>query len=520
MRVKLNAMLSGSARSLLILVLSSVSAISLFGQTTPGKPAATRVEPGLENAVKWKWRVAPSDEKDWGLELPRLTRPSPDNTSASALPQPENRFTVYEVKRGDALILIGKRFGVTVAQIKEFNGLKDDKIRIGQVLKIPTVAEPSATTPASQFANTPTANKDKPAKSPGPRLSSQAAVELENVRLQVFLDREQFSAGPIVGKPGPAFKKVLFLYQNTHEDAKDDASLGAKAQAAVGNVFTRYTLRAEDFRFIAPPKAETVGAKRSSVSAPSHPGKPPLGPPANIEMPWTYEQLTASSMLAYRTPWEFVAERFHCGESYLRSLNDKLPAMPGIGAEFRVPNVIPFEIEKAFDEPLQPQADPQKPVTAAAVGLSQLNIYRGDELVAVMPMSPARPGLHGRGSWTILDVIPRPRLATLQEEWKEQTKKASPLYGSATPQPTPPPFKPKLSAEQYLAAGPRNPAGIFWINLAKSNSKDPLPYGLHGTSIPDQMNMLESIGGLRLTNWDIARAVRQLPSGTPLEWRQ
>jgi hypothetical protein len=33
------------------------------------------------------------------------------------------------------------------------------------------------------------------------------------------------------------------------------------------------------------------------------------------------------------------------------------------------------------------------------------------------------------------------------------------------------------------------------------------------------MNALESIGGLRLTNWDIARAVRQLPSGTPLEWR-
>jgi lipoprotein-anchoring transpeptidase ErfK/SrfK len=513
-------MLSGAARSLLVLGLSGVSAISLFAQTTSGKPAATRIEPGLENAVKWKWRVAPSDEKDWGLELPQLTRPSPGNTSASASLQLENRSTLYEVKRGDALILIGKRFGVTVAQIKEFNGLKDDKIRIGQVLKIPTVAELSAMTPPTQSANTPSADKDKPAKSPGPRLSSEAAVELENVRLQVFLDREQFSAGPIVGKPGPTFKKVLFLYQSTHEDAKDDASLGAKAQAVVGDVFTRYTLKAEDFRFIAPPKAETVDTKRSHVSAPVHPGKPSIGSPAITEKPRTYEQLTASSMLAYRTPWEFVAERFHCGESYLRSLNDKLPAVPGNGAEFRVPNVIPFEIERAFNEPLQPQADPEKPVTVAVVGLSQLNIYRGGELVAVMPMSPARPGLHGRGSWTILDVIPRPRLATFQEEWKGETKKAGPLYGSATPQPTPTPFKPKPSSEQYLAAGPRNPAGIFWINLAKSNSNDTLPYGLHGTSIPEQMNMLESIGGLRLTNWDIARAVRQLPSGTPLEWRQ
>ncbi len=507
------------SRSLLIFVISSVFASSVFAETPPGKVAAPkRIEPGLEKAVRWKWRVAPSDEQDWGLELPKLTRPLPATSPASALPQPEN--LLYEVKRGDALILIGKRFGVTVAQIKELNGLKGDTIRIGQMLRIPTVAEPSAVIPAPQPGTTPSANTDKPTKSPEARLSSETGAELENVRFQVFLDREQFSAGPIVGKPGPAFKKVLFLYQNTHEDAKDDASFGAKAQAVVGNVFTRYTLKAEDFRFIAPPKAERVDPKRSPLSASANLGKSPSVPPALPDALRTQEQLTANSMLAYRTPWEFVAERFHCNESYLRTLNDKLPPMPGIGMEFRVPNVIPFEIEKAFDEPLQPQADPQNPVTAAAVGLSQLNIYRGGALVAVMPMSPARPGLHGRGSWTILDVIPRPRLATFQEEWKEKTRQAGPLYGSAAAEPTPSPFKPKLSPEQFLAAGPRNPAGILWINLAKSNSKEPLPYGLHGTSIPDQMDMLESIGGLRLTNWDIVRAVRQLPSGTPLEWRQ
>ena len=504
-------------RLLLIFVISGVFATGIFSQTPPGKPASRRIEPGLENAVKWKWRVAPSDEKDWGLELPNLTRPLPANTPTSALSLPEDRATLYEVKRGDALILIGKRFGVTVAQIKEFNGLKDDKIRIGQMLKIPAVAEPSATTPPSQSVNT---TEDKPAKPSGGRPSSETGAELENVRLQVFLDREQFSAGPIVGRPGPAFQKLLFVYQNTHEDAKDDAALGAKARAAVVDVFTRYKLKAEDFRFIAPPKAELVDPKRSPGATSLRLRKTPIRPPDIPEMPRTYEQLTASSMLAYRTPWEFVAERFHCSESYLRTLNDKLPPIPGSGTEFRVPNVIPFEIEKAFDEPLQPQADPQNPVTAAVIGLSQLNIYRGGALVAVMPMSPARPGLRGRGSWTILDAIPRPRLATLQEEWKEQTRKTGPLYGSATPQPTPSPFKPKPSSEQYLAAGPRNPAGILWINLAKSDSKDPLPYGLHGTSIPDQMNTLESIGGLRLTNWDIARAVRQLPSGTPIEWRQ
>jgi LysM repeat protein/lipoprotein-anchoring transpeptidase ErfK/SrfK len=497
-------MLSGAARLLLILATPVFAPVGTLAQATPGKPVAqARIEPGLEDAVKWKWRVAPSDPKDWGLEVPDLTRTAIVAASpALSPPQPESRDTLYEVKRGDALILIAKRFGVTVAQIKELNGLKGDTIRIGQILKIPTAVRQSAITPPPQAASTPPVRQQIPAAP----ATTETGAELESVRLQVFLDRELFSPGPITGKPSPTFQRVLFQYQSTHEDAKDDASLAAKALAAVPNVFTRYILKAEDFRFIAPPKAQKVD--------PKHPAT------ATRQVPMSYEQLTASPMLVYRTSWEFVAERFHCQESYLRRLNAKLPDMPGIGAEFTVPNVVPFEIKNALDEPLQPQADPQNPVAAAVIARSQLNIYRSGALVALMPLSPARPDLYGKGSWTILDVVPRPRLGTFQEEWKEPARRPAPLYGSSTPQPSPTPFKPKLSSEQYLAAGPRNPAGILWMNLAKSNSPDPLPYGLTGTSIPDQMTTQESIGGLRLTNWDIARAVRLLPPGTPLEWRQ
>ena len=177
--------------------------------------------------------------------------------------------------------------------------MKDDKILIGQILKIPSASGPGATTPPSGSANTPT-NKDKPPKSSKPENRSRAGQ-----------CQDSGLPGPraVLGRShrrqtGSGVQEVLFLYQSTHEDAKDDASLRAKAQASVTEVFTNYTLKAEDFRFIAPPKAETVGAKRSPVSV--------------------YEQLTASSMLAYRTPWEFVAERFHCQESYLRILNEKI----------------------------------------------------------------------------------------------------------------------------------------------------------------------------------------------------
>jgi lipoprotein-anchoring transpeptidase ErfK/SrfK len=200
-------------------------------------------------------------------------------------------------------------------------------------------------------------------------------------------------------------------------------------------------------------------------------------------------------------------------------LNKDLPAVPPIGAEFRVPNVIPFEIEKALNEPLQPKADPNNPITAAVEGLSQLNIYRQGTLIAVYPLSSARPGLRGRGTWTILGAIPWPRLATRQEEWRESARKPAPLFGSSTPTPTPAPVRRVLASEQFLPPGPRNPVGVVWIDLAKSDSPEPLAYGLHGTSIPEEMGLFESLGGFRLTNWDIARAVRQLPFGTPLEWR-
>jgi hypothetical protein len=497
---------SRAVTGLAILLLSGAFAIGLLAQT--GKSVAfARVEPGLENAVKWTWHVEPSDDKDWGFDVPT---PTPASTPTPA-PGPENRPAFYEVKHGDALILIGKKFDLTVEQLKAFNGLKNDTIRVGQKLKIPTLAEVIAAAPPPK--------KRKAKESPDTKGNPNAGVEFDPLRLQIFLDREQFSAGPIAIEPSSAFPRVVLIYESTHDDAKDDPSLIAKARAAVGNVFTHYKLKQEDFRFIEP--REPAAAKESvePKRTPSHlrPLKHPVHAPAARPASLSYDQLISARTLVYRTPWEFVAERFHCQESYLHILNDKLPAQPGIGAEFQVPNVIPFEIEKVFDGPLQPQSDPENPVSASVIGLAQLNIYQNGKLVAVFPLSPARPGLHGKGSWTILDVIPRPRLATFQVLRPELIKKPAP--GSATPEPASSPPAAGLSTEQYLAAGPRNPVGIMWINLAKAGTTEPLPYGLHGTSIPDQMNNEESIGGFRLTNWDIARAVHYLPSGTQLEWK-
>jgi LysM repeat protein len=499
---------------------------------TPAKPWAppSKTEPGLELAVDWKWWVAPADNSEWGMPLPEELRPKPPGEAGLLTAGAGDvRPATYEVKKGDAIIKIAKKFDMTAAQLKQFNELKDDRIKIGQILRIPTPGEvlmmipppPPPPGPAKEADGKKKGKKDNvippdPVSDPDP--GGERQLELENVRLQVFLDREMFSPGIIDGKSGPAFTKICEIYQKSHPDAAELVQLKLKAEAAVNEPYTRYVLRADDFRFIKPPKGDPiVPLGKNPPTSKSKKPKSVIDPPAVKQPAATIDELVATDFLSYSSTWEFVAERFHCSEAFLHHINPQLKGTPVVGSEFQVPNVIPFEIEKALEPPLQPVADPQKPVTAAVVLLSRLEISREGKLIAVMPLASARPGLRGRGSWTILDAIPRPRMATKREP-RESPKAVPPSPAGAGSEFPAPSISPPLADPQYLAAGPNNPIGIFWINLAKAGSTEPLPYGLHGTRNPERMK-LEGIGGLRLTNWDIARAVRLIPAGTALQWK-
>jgi lipoprotein-anchoring transpeptidase ErfK/SrfK len=360
--------------------------------------------------------------------------------------------------------------------------------------------------------------KKSPEKAPvKPEIDPVAEATL----IQVFLDRENFSSGPIDGNESGAFRILTGIYLGVHPDLQAADALRAQAVAVVGEPFTTYKLQPSDFRFISPPRASAIPkpANAPPVSHAKDGGAKTLPPPSTAppRPSVTYEELLAVRYSAYRTPWEFVAERFHCDEAFLRRLNSNIKTVPTAETVFKVPNVTPFEIEKCFDAPLQPKADPEKPISAKIVELSRLEIRQGDQLIASMPMSIARPGLHGRGSWKILGAIAGPRLATRQEPTTTPRMATEPGVAIPLPTPTPPPASP--APEQILAAGPRNPVGVYWIDLAKADSTTPLPYGLHGTAIPNRMKTQQSLGGLRLTNWDIARAVRMLPEGTPLAWK-
>ena len=90
------------------------------------------------------------------------TSVSPSPAVKTVKPSTSPSSAVYTVKSGDSLSAIAKKYKVTVTQLKTWNGLKSDKIKLGQKLKINsssvTVAPKTATTAAKPAA---TINKGK-----------------------------------------------------------------------------------------------------------------------------------------------------------------------------------------------------------------------------------------------------------------------------------------------------------------------------------------------------------------------
>jgi LysM repeat protein/lipoprotein-anchoring transpeptidase ErfK/SrfK len=461
----------------------------------PLPPPAT-VEAGLEQAVKWKWQVEPGDAGAWALAA---ATPAPGvsatEVKAAEIPKPAPRTAPekaldHTVAKGETLTVIARRYVVTVDHIKNFNSLKNDIIRIGQVIRIPGIEDIKAMMPPAppkDEKGDATSSTSKPpataqptvmiAKKPKRALPGAAWGAAALVQTQVFLDRQGFTIGPIDGTTGPVYDAAFQAHEKAHPGQLfTPDGQPSEAMKAIGGAYTEYELRPDDLRWIAPMPEERSRKKAAT-------------PPAV-----TLTDLTSQGFLAYRSGWEFVAERFHASEAFLRRINPHIKSPNTPGTTFLVPNVVPFEIENALAEPLQPAADPAQPIKASIVELKRLIIRRGEEVIASMPISVARPGLRGRGTWKVLDIIPHPRF----------TSTGDPAAPSANP--------------LVLAPGPNNPAGIAWINLAKVTDPKPLPYGLHGTSIPGYMMKQESIGGFRLTNWDLARVIRLLPQGTDLTW--
>src|SRR5437763_1080742 len=164
-----------------------------------------------------------------------------------------------------------------------------------------------------------------PVAAPTPKPTPKIFVALPNydeqtaTRLQIFLDNNDFGPGKIDGKMGEFFRKALISFKHART-LKETGVVDQWMLDQVPQTFTTYTIKGDDLAFVG-------------------------------DNPTSHEEQAKLKFQPYTSLLEFVAERFHSSEDYIRKLNpgknwEKVQA----GEVVKVPNVLPFEIEKVTEQ--------------------------------------------------------------------------------------------------------------------------------------------------------------------------
>ncbi len=286
-----------------------------------------------------------------------------------------------------------------------------------------------------------------PTRKPKPLIALPNYDEVTSTRLQIFLDNNNFGPGKIDGKMGEFFRKALVAYKIAHGMSPTGAVDSFLAQ--VPEPFTNYTIKPDDEKFVGP-----------SPTKPS-------------------EQAKLKALL-YGSLLEFVAERFHSAEEYVQKLN------PGMDMEklkpgdtVKVPNVIPFEIEKLKEGFVPPNpAFANRRIIIDTVERT-LEIREKNTLIYEFPITPGSTKLPApKGMWKVVGIATLP--------WFRHDEGVL-NYGVRT--------------DNYfnLPPGPNNPVGILWMGLNKPG------IGIHGTNNPETIGRAGSHGCIRTANWDAAK---------------
>src|SRR6266480_6961250 len=176
-------------------------------------------------------------------------------------------------------------------------------------------------------------------------------------RLQIFLDNSDFGPGKIDGRMGEFFRKALISYKHALAMLKTGA-VDSWLLDQVPVTYTTYTIREEDLKSIG-------------------------------NVPSTHAEQAKLKSLPYTSALEFAAERYHSAESYIQKLN------PGKNWEhlqpgeiLKVPNVLPFEVEKFTEGKV-----PENPAFAARKTFVDtkehlLEVFDNNQLVCVFPITP------------------------------------------------------------------------------------------------------------------------------------
>ncbi len=334
----------------------------------------------------------------------------------------------------------------------------------------------------------PVAARKKPHHAPAPR---KTAVEAAT-RLQIFLDRANFSPGKIDGRYNEFTQKALALYRESRGEGPQTPPPRPNAKSNAAPDVTGLDLASVDPVFI--PYTVTEADLQS------------IGP-----LPKDVAQQAKLKFLPYRDPADALAEKFHSEIHFLEQLNPgKFKAIKP-GDQLMVPNVEPFDLASVKDikpgsevssqpaNEMEDQADAQTGTPAENTGSgagvvvkidtksNMLGVYQGEKLIAAYLVTVGSTHTASPiGEWKVRHISGMPTFR-YDKEMLQHGKRSGNFH--------------------LLPPGPRNPVGVMWIALNKKG------IGIHGTNEPGSIGHAASHGCIRLANWDVVRLATKIKPG-------
>lgn len=310
-------------------------------------------------------------------------------------------------------------------------------------------------------------------------------------RLQVFLDRANFSPGKIDGQYGDFTLKALALYRESRGEQPQAPPSQPKAKLKQAPDVNGLDLASVDPVYI--PYTVTEAELQS------------IG-----HLPKQVAEEAKLKFLPYRDAADAIAEKFHCDVHFLEQLNPgKLKGIKA-GDQVQVPNVEPFELASVKD--IKPgsetasqavnEVEDQPETQASTPGESgaprnvsiridtkrnMLGVFENEKLIAAYPVTIGSAHTASPiGDWKVRGIAKLPRFR-YDKEMLEHGKRSGNFY--------------------MLPPGPRNPVGVMWITLNKKG------IGIHGTDDPGSIGRALSHGCVRLANWDVVRLATKIKAG-------